>query len=70
MMLNWNFLGGEGAAKQKNLPWGGGGGEYGYLLEVHIGRISSTPPPKITTGKRIRNTMITPLGEVEGEERS
>ena len=25
-----------GWSKVKNLPWGGGGGEYGYFLEPHI----------------------------------
>ena len=32
MKINWNFLGGGGGAKQKNLP----SGEYGYFLELHI----------------------------------
>ena len=32
MKLNWNFLGGGGGYKTKNLPWG----EYGYFLELHI----------------------------------
>ena len=36
MKLNWNFLGGGGRAKQKNLLWG----EYGYFLELHIGQKS------------------------------
>ena len=31
MKINWNFLRGEGVAKQKNLQWG----EYGYFLELH-----------------------------------
>ena len=36
MKLNWNFLGDRGC-KTKILLWGGGGGgEYGYFLELHI----------------------------------
>ena len=30
------FPGGWGAAKQKKLLWGGGGGEYRYFLELLI----------------------------------
>ena len=32
MKLNWNFLGGGGWCKTKNLAWG----EYGYFLELQI----------------------------------
>ena len=30
------FPGRDGGWKTKNLPWGGGGGEYGYFLELHF----------------------------------
>ena len=35
MKLNWNFLGGVGVQNKKSSV-GGGGGEYGYFLELHI----------------------------------
>ena len=39
-MLNWN-PGGIGGAK--HLPLGGGGGEYGYFLELHNIRLICRP---------------------------
>ena len=34
MKLNWNFLGGGGCKTKKTFHGGGGG--YGYFLELHI----------------------------------
>ena len=34
MKMNWNFLGG-GGCKTKKPSMGGGGGAYGYFLEMH-----------------------------------
>ena len=45
LKLNWNFLGGEGVQRKKNLLWKGG---CGYFLELHNVDLSAPVISRIT----------------------